>query len=345
MSRFFLASVLACAFLATGAGADEPKGLREALERGDFPKTSAVIVIRAGKPIYEGYFGDGGAEVLHNTRSATKSVTSLAVGLAIADGRIASVKQPAFALLNDLAPFKNDSPEKQAITIEDLLTMSSALDCNDDDDASPGNEDRMHEQQNWTRWAVDLPTMPGYKRDARGLGPSRYCTVGAVLLGQIVQRAVGMPVDGYIEQRLFAPLGIRQWRWSRSPSGEAMTGGGLELRARDLAKLAWMVVDHGKWEGAEIVPAAWIEQALTVRRTAFPGFNYGYLFWQHEYSTPCGKATGWFMSGNGGNAILAFRELDSAVVIARTNYNTRGMHQQTTAMLEKHILPSLMCDR
>src|SRR5260221_13050932 len=118
MSRFFLASILACAFLATGAGADEPKGLREALERGDFPKTSAVIVIRAGKPIYEGYFGDGGAAVLHNTRSATKSGTSLAVGLAIADGRIASVREPAFAMVKDLAPFKKDPPEREATPIE-----------------------------------------------------------------------------------------------------------------------------------------------------------------------------------------------------------------------------------
>src|SRR5262249_22019980 len=154
-------------------------GLGEAVVRGDFPKTSAVLIVKAGNLVYEQYFGDRGPEVLNDTRSATKSVTSLAVGLAIADGRIASARQPAFALLKDMAPFKNDTADKQAITIEDLLTMSSALDCNDDDDASPGNEDRMHEQQDWTRWAVDLPTMPGYKRDAGGLGPNRYCTVGA----------------------------------------------------------------------------------------------------------------------------------------------------------------------
>jgi CubicO group peptidase (beta-lactamase class C family) len=104
-----------------------------------------------------------------------------------------------------------------------------------------------------------------------------------------------------------------------------------------------MLVDHGNWNGKQVVPSSWVDQALTVRRTAYPGLGYGYLFWWHEYQTACGKATGWYMSGNGGNAILAFRELNAAIVIARTNYNTRGMHQQTTDMLEKHILPALMC--
>jgi CubicO group peptidase (beta-lactamase class C family) len=346
MLRYFRASLIACALLATHALADDAvPGLREAIERGDFPKTSAVLVVRAGKLVYEGYFGAGGPEVLNDTRSAMKSVTSLAVGLAIADQRIASVSQPAFPMLADLAPFKNDSPDKQAITLQDLLTMSSALDCNDDQDASPGNEDRMHEQPAWARWAVDLPTMPGYGRDVAGLGTWRYCTAGALLLGQIVQRAAGIPVDRYIELRLFAPLEIRRWEWPRSPTGEVMTGGGLRLTARDAAKLAWMLVDHGKWNGKQVAPASWVDQALTVRRGAYPGFGYGYLFWQHEYKTACGATTGWYMAGNGGNAILAFRELNSAVVIARTNYNSRGMHQQTTAMLEKHILPALMCGR
>jgi CubicO group peptidase (beta-lactamase class C family) len=317
--------------------------LAAAISRSEFPKTNAVLVVRGGKLAYEAYFGSGGPDVLNDTRSAMKSITSLAVGTAIADGAISSAKERAFDFLGELRPFENDTREKRAITIEDLLTMSSALDCNDDDDNSPGNEDKMHSQQNWTRWAVDLPTMQGYQRDANGLGPWRYCTAGSVLLGQIVQRAARMPVDKYIEQRLLLPLGIHRWEWPYSPSGEAMTGGGLRLRARDAAKVAWMLVDHGKWNGKQVVPQSWIDDALTERRAAYPGLGYGYLFWRHTYTTPCGQATGWYMAGNGGNAVLAFKELNAAVVIARANYNTRGMHQQTEAMLVKYILPSMLC--
>ncbi len=320
-------------------------GLPEAVERGEFPKTNAVVVMREGRVAYEAYFSRGGPELLNDTRSATKSVTSLVVGIAIGDGAIASVHAPAFGFFRDLEPFRNDSAAKRAITLEDLLTTSSALDCNDDDDASPGNENFMHERRNWTRWAMDLPTMQGYRRDAGGLGPWRYCTAGSFLLGQIVQRATRVPVDKFVEQRLLAPLGIDRREWPYSPSGETMTGGGLRLTARDLAKLAWLLVDDGRWNGTQVVPASWMHAALTVRRDAYPGLQYGYLFWHRAYHSSCGDASGWFMAGNGGNAIVALKELRVALVIARENYNTRGMHQQTQALIESHILPALLCEK
>src|SRR5215831_1529773 len=186
-------------------------GLEEGVAKGGYPKTASVLIMHDGKLVYEQYFGDGGRELLNDTRSATKSITSLAIGAAIGSGYIPSQRALAFSYLGDLRPFRNDTPDKEAITIEDLLTMSSALDCNDDDDKSPGNEDNMHPQPNWSRWAVDLPTLQGYRRDSSGLGPWRYCTTGSFLLGQILQRATHKPVDQYIEQRILAPLGIARW--------------------------------------------------------------------------------------------------------------------------------------
>ena len=318
-------------------------GLRAAIERGDYPKTTSVLVVREGRLAYEEYFGDGSREFLNNTRSATKAFTALAVGLAISDGAIASQHAPAFPFLADLKPFQNDTADKQVITLEDLLTMSSALDCDDNNDASPGNEDVMHRQANWTRWAVDLPTMPNYVRDASGLGPWRYCTTNAFLAGQVVQRATHMPADKYIEARLLRPLGIVRQNWSYSPAGETMTGGGLELRSRDLAKVAWMMTDHGRWQGRRIVPADWIDAMLTVRRASRPDQNYGYFIFEGAYKTACGTIPAWYMAGNGGSQILVLRELHAAIVVTRTNYNVRGSSQQTADLLEKYVLPSLPC--
>src|SRR5215831_3136424 len=185
-------------------------GLEEGVAKGGYPKTASVLIMNDGKLVYEQYFGDGGRELLNDTRSATKSITSLAIGAAIGSGYIPSQRALAFSYLGDLRPFRNDTPDKEAITIEDLLTMSSALDCNDDDDKSPGNEDKMHLEQNWSRWAVDLPTMDGYRRDPTGRGPWRYCTVGPVLLGQVLQRATRTRADRYIESKLLKPLGIEK---------------------------------------------------------------------------------------------------------------------------------------
>jgi len=333
-------------WMAPAAGGLNPaplSGLRAAIAHGDYPKTTSVLIVRDGKLAFEAYFGDGGPEVLNNTRSATKAFTALAVGLAIQDGAIPSQHVPAFAYLSDLKPFRNDTVDKAAITLEDMLTMSSALDCDDSVDASPGNEDNMHAQPNWTRWAVDLPTMPNYRRDTSGLGPWRYCTTNAFLAGQVVQRATHKPVDKYIEAELLRPLGITRQNWSYSPAGEAMTGGGLELRARDLAKVAWMLTDNGRWRGRQLVPAAWVEAMLTVRRASRPDQNYGYFIFEGAFKTACGAVPAWYMAGNGGSQIVVLRDLRAAVVVTRTNYNVRGTSLQTTELLEKYVLPSLPC--
>lgn len=317
--------------------------LKEAVAKGDYPKTTSVLIFRDGKLVYEEYFGEGARDVLNNTRSAMKSITSLAVGAAIGDGRIPSRHARALAYLSDLRPFQNDTPAKEAITIEDLLTMSSALDCNDDDDKSPGNEENMYPRANWSRWAVDLPTMGGYARDATGFGPWRYCTAGPFLLGQILQRVSGARADRYIGTRILQPLGISKWEWPYSPSDEPMTGGGLRLRSRDLAKIAAMIVDGGRWRGKRIVPEAWIDSSLSIHRQAYSGANYGYFFWQRDYETACGPLPGWYMSGNGGNVIVILRQLRTAIVVTRTNYNTRGMHQETVDLLQRYILRALPC--
>ena len=327
---------------AAGLDAAPLAGIAAAVAGPGFPKTTSVLVFRGGKLANEGYFGGAGRDALRNTRSATKSVTALAVGAAIADGKIASAAEPALSWFPD-ARRSPPEPLWAGITLEDLLTMSSALDCNDDVEESPGNEEKMYSQRAWLPWVLALPTKRDWRRDAGGRGPFSYCTAGAFLLGQIVQRATGEPVDAYVGRRLFAPLGIARAQWPRSPSGEVQTGGGLELRSRDLAKLALMVAAGGRWKGRQIVPEAWIRRALSVHRHAFGELDYGYLFWHRDYASRCGRTSGWLMAGNGGNAIVILADLDAVVVVTREAYNTRGMHQQTTRLIEEHVLPALSC--
>ncbi len=342
MSRLILSLGL-LATLGSSAFAAAPDRLSAAIAQGDYPKTTSVLVMRGDRLIYERYFGDGKRALLNDTRSAMKAVTALAVGAAIADGMLSSAQAPAFPYLSDLKPFANDTADKEAITLADMLSMTSALDCNDNDDASPGNEDRMHEQQNWTRWAVDLPTMPGYARDATGQGPWRYCTANAFLAGQVVQRATHMSVDAYIARRLLKPLGIARWEWPRSPTAEVMTGGGLKLRSRDLARLGMLLADGGRWHGRQIVPKSWVDQMLTVRRASRPDQNYGYFIFQGRYATSCGETTAWYMAGNGGSQIAILPDLHAVIVVTRTNFNVPGTSNGTVDMIGKFVLPMLTC--
>lgn len=332
--------IVSASTVATGAPQD---GLTAAIKRGDYPKTTSVLVMQQGKLVFERYFGEGNRIMLNDTRSAMKAITALAVGAAIADGAIPSAQTPAFQYFADLRPMQHDTSDKEAIMLADLMSMSSALDCDDNDDNSAGSEDRMHEQRNWTRWGVDLPTYAGFSRDIHGLGPWRYCTINAVLAGQVVQRATHKPVDQYVEQRIFAPLGIEQWEWPRSPVGEVMTGGGLRLRSRDIARIAAMMSEGGQWRGKPVIPSTWIDEMLTIRRASRPDQNYGYFIFEGQYNTKCGPINAWYMAGNGGSQILILREQRTAIVLTRMNYNVSGTARQSVDLLEKYVLPRFLC--
>lgn len=320
------------------AGMDLPT-LEAAIEAGEYPQTTSVLVLSEDNVLYEHYFTDGAPDRGNDTRSATKTLVAMAVGKAIEDGYLGGVDETIGRYFDrELAA---DSPLR-AITFADLLTMTSMLHCDDNHD-TPGNEENMYPEQSWTKFVLGLPTEPGWARAGDGLGPWRYCTAGSFLIGQALERATGMPVDRYVEERLLAPLGIDQAEWDRSPSGEVQTGGGLELTSRALGRLALVMANGGATGGVRILPAEWVAAMTTRRRDSFLGMGYGYQMWVKTYELPCGPVQAWFMAGNGGNHILSLPEQGLAVVVTRERYNNRDMHFGTMEMLEKHVLPPLVC--
>jgi CubicO group peptidase (beta-lactamase class C family) len=156
-----------------------------------------------------------------------------------------------------------------------------------------------------------------------GLGGPWICrpcpATDAFLVGQAIQRATCTPVDEYTERKILSPLGIEHWQWSYSPTHEVMTGGGLQLRARDLATIAWMMTDEGRWNGRQVVASQWTDKALTVRRASRHKQNYEYFIFDEDYSTAYGGQHVWYMAGNGGSQILILRELGAAALAGSTH--------------------------
>jgi CubicO group peptidase (beta-lactamase class C family) len=300
--------------------------LDAAQARGEFPKLGSVLVAQHGKLLYERYF-TGDAETLRDTRSATKSITSMLFGIARAD-----VAQPVLPLLPERArKLKNPDPRKDRMTVEDLLTMSGPLDCDDWVDASPGNEEKMYPQKDWAQFVLDLPVRVPEERKFH------YCTGGVFVLGEALQALTGKRADVYAREKLFSPLGIDKVQWVYSPLGEPQTGGGLRLRSRDLLKLAQLYLDKGR----DLVPAEWVRRSTEPHARIDDKTDYGYLFWLHAF----GGQPSFFMTGNGGNKVVVVPSLDAAIVITSENYNTRGMHQLTEKLLIEQILPQLAADR
>lgn len=319
-----------------------------AIEAGEYKAITSVLVAQDGRVVYERYFDDGGAAALRDTRSVTKTIAGMLAGLAIADRKLPSAAARVFDVLpaRHRRAMLNRDPRKAAITVEDLLTMSSAVECNDESQFSRGNEERMYLIEDWVQFYADLPVQ-GYpawmpKPAASPHGRSfRYCTAGVTTLGAVIQAAVGEPLQDYAQRRLFEPLGIDAPRWQFSPLGLAQAGGGLGLRTRDLWKLGQLYFDGGRTNSRQLIPAEWVRASLTPRATARQDADYGYLWWLMKIPHGGRTIVAPTMAGTGGNAVFLLPETRAVVVITTTNYGERQPHLLTFGLLTKELLPAL----
>ncbi|MGA2020660.1 MAG: serine hydrolase [Candidatus Sulfotelmatobacter sp.] len=320
--------------------------LEAAVRAGDFKKIGSVLIARHGKLVYETYF-DGDADSLRDTRSATKSITDALIGIAIGEKKLSGVDARVLQLLPEHArKVQNPDPRKDKITVEDFLTMSSPLECDDWNDASRGNEERMYVVEDWAQFILDLP-IRGRMHVGEEIDPPpygryfSYCTGGVFILSEVLQKATGVRADRYAEEKLFAPLGISHEQWVYSPLNIPQTGGGLRLSSRDLLKIAQLYLNGGIWQGRRILDESWVRESTQPHARIDDDTEYGYLWWLKSFKSGGKSYPAFFMSGNGGNKVLAFAGLDMAVVITSTNYNTRGMHEQTEKLLTDYILPAV----
>ena len=319
--------------------------LGERVRDNTLQRITSVLVMVDGKLAYEAYFNGADRDTQNDVRSASKSVTSMLVGQAIAYRAIAGTGAKVFSFFPERHP-SNPDPRKLQVTIEDLLTMSSLLECDDDNSFSSGNEERMYVTEDWLGFFLDLPikgfapwvTKPKDSPYGRSFS---YCTAGVFTLGQVLEKAAKRPVPDFARETLFAPLGIEKVTWLFSPLGKAQTGGGLRIRSRDLAKLGQLYLDGGRWQGRQVIPEEWVKVSTAAHVQATDTDTYGYLWWRRDFVAGGRTFPAFYMSGNGGNKVVVVPSAKLVAVITSTFYNSRGMHQQTDKLLTDYILAAL----
>lgn len=319
--------------------------LDHAVQAGDFKSVTSILIARHGKLVFEKYYDSEGIDGLRNTRSATKTITGMLIGIAIAKGNIKGVDVPVMRYFADKRPLANPDPRKDRITIEDFLTMSSLLECDDENSFSRGNEERMYLVEDWTKFALDLPIkgFPAWSSKPADSPYGRawsYCTAGPTMLGPLLARATKSPVPDFAARNLFDPLGITEVKWQFQPLGAAMTGGGLQLRSRDLWKLAQLYLNGGLWNGQRIVSAAWVKASTTPHANARQDTDYGYLWWLQSFHADGMAFNSWGMYGTGGNKIIVLPDQDAVVVITTTNYQVHGASALTDSLMIRYVLPA-----
>ncbi len=280
---------------------------------GEGPRIHSLLVARKGKLVLEEYFHGFTRDEPHDIRSAGKSFTSLMTGIAIDRGYF-TIDTPLYPILGQ-AP--DADPRRARITVGHALSHSTGFACNDDDENSPGQEDRMYrqvEQPDWYRYALVLPM-------ANDPGSTwSYCTAGINLAGAMIATTGKVRLLDFFDQRVATPLQMKSWAMNLMPNGDAFAGGGAYLRPRDLLKLGQVYVNGGTWNGERIVSRRWVELSTTKQMDVPDGTSDGYGW--HLKSLPA-KGREWpvyYASGNGGQLVVVVPELDLVVGFTAGNY-------------------------
>jgi len=340
------AGFVTCLVAGTATQAADFDALTSEVKAGTYQQITSVVVSQHGRVLYEQYFDTEGLEALRNTRSVGKTVAGILIGAAV-DRKLLRADTPVLPFFQDRQPIANPDPRKARIVVEDLLTMSSMLECDDDNQYSRGNEERMYLVEDWSRFYLDLP-IRGFaewvpKPDKQPYGRAwSYCTAGVTLLGPILERATERSVASFADEVLFKPLGITRVAWQTQPMGAGMTGGGLGLRSRDLLKLGQLYLNGGKWEGRQVISQDWVKRSIAPHANARADIDYGYLWWLQPFKVGERRVPTFGMSGMGGNKVFVLPEQDAVVVITTTNFGMRGAHPNSDKLLTTHILPLLM---
>ena len=301
-------------------------GVRAYLEAADRDVKSmhSFMLVRHGQVVAEAWWKPQTPETAHQLWSLSKSFTSTAVGLAVADGKL-KLEDPVLKFFPDEAPAEV-SDHLRAMTVKDLLTMT----CGHETEVKLSMTDTVP----WVRafLAHPVPHAPGTH--------FQYNTPGTHLLSAIVRKVTGETVLDYLQPRLFAPLGIDHPEWPASPQGNTIGGWGLKVRTEDIAKFGQLYLQKWQWQGKSLIPAPWVEQASARQVPNAAGRKnpdesdwaqgYGFQFWRCRHGAYRGD-------GKDGQFCLVLPEQDVVVAITAET----GDMQRELNVVWDHLLPAL----
>ena len=232
----------------------------------------SITIIRNGTLVLEAAVYPYSQDSKHIIHSCTKSIVSILIGIALDQGFIEGVQTPVLEFFPDRTASNLDS-DKEALTLENLLTMTSGFKCRDSYLYRWSGLNDMRGSDDWVQFMLDLPMeeTPGTKFE--------YCNGASFLLSAIITETTGLSSNEFAEINLFAPLGITDLSWPTNPQGINIGWGELRMLPIDMAKIGYLYLGGGVWDGEQIVPTAWVEDSTRKHISATLEDGYGYQWW------------------------------------------------------------------
>lgn len=309
-------------------------------------EVDALLIARGGVLIYEGYFDPStGPELRHQLNSATKSVASMVVGVAVQEGLLPGYDISISELFPEAADLLQADPRKQDIMLSDVLTMTAGLDW-DSKDLEDRDRDDIHIQTapDAVRYVLEKPLV-------KEPGTTFFYNSGcSMLLTGLIPNVSGQEAHAFAQEHLFGPLSIHDVFWQTTQDGTARGQDGLHMRGRDLLKLGQLYLQQGRWLGEQIVPEEWIQASFHPWVPSnWSGSRYGFQWWMYDYS-PSGRTgdQGFGLitaSGYGGQKLFIVPELDLVTVFfgcTTEGYDCGISDTVPEAVMYNYILPALV---
>jgi CubicO group peptidase (beta-lactamase class C family) len=311
--------------------------LELAVDSMNAPQVHAVLVARRGKLVLEEYFHGDHRYLLHNERSASKSMTATVVGAAMHAGLPVRLSDSVYRVMNGGAFPAGLEPRKRAMTLEHLLSMSSGYFCDDNNDDAPGREDGMWDQDtvpDFYRFTLPLPM--AYAPGERAI----YCSINPNLALGMLGRATGESPYFLFDRLVAAPMSIRHYAWMTDYAGNPYGGGGMALTARDFMKFGQLMLDGGTWRGRRVLGRDFVERAAS---PLFPlgRRGYGLAWWSEEKPWRGRNLRAFAALGNGGQIVMVFPELELVVATNGGSYGSLGWRYQGGELISNLILPAV----
>ncbi|MBA3322832.1 MAG: serine hydrolase [Pyrinomonadaceae bacterium] len=303
----------------------------------DTPQIHGILIARHGKLVLEEYFHGFSRDMLHNTRSASKSVAATLVGAAMQAGAPLELLSPVYQIMNGGTFPPALEPQKRTMTLENLLTMSSGFFCDDNNEDAPGRENLMWEQteeRDFYRLYMKLPLdrKPGEK--------AVYCGGDPNLALGMVGRATGESPLYTFDRLIGGPMKIDHYAWPLDRARNPYGGGGTNFVLRDFMKFGQLMLNGGTWQGRRILSRDFVARASSPLKT-IGSRKYGYLWWGIDYLYRERKVYAFAALGAGGQNVMVIPELDLVLASFSGSYATRAYRRFSDELIPQNILPAV----